>query len=172
MFSKNRQTLQYQATITQADHNPWVNFSGMWGQSAGSTTAEFSMLYSPKETGSWVQAGLMNTSGKYKYAMVSNVSDVRSAYAMVGWKRDGVNLYAGIKPTVMSGSVELTVPTGVDADGTMNYSNVTNKIRNRDTGFVGASIDYAPKRNHAVNFSATYGQDGTGRIGVSYKLAL
>jgi len=172
MFSKNRQALQYQATITQSDYNPWVNFSGMWGQSAGSTTAEFSMLYSPAATGGWAQAGFMNTSGKYNYAMISNVSDVRSAYAIVGWKREGVNLYAGIKPTVISGSVELTVPTSVGTDGSMNYSNVTNKIRNQATGFVGASIDYVPKRNHAVNFSATYGQDGTGRVGVSYKLAL
>jgi hypothetical protein len=164
--------LQYQATITRADYNPWVNFSGMWGQSAGSTTAEFSMLYSPEATGSWVQAGLMNTSGKYNYSMVNNVSDIQSAYAVAGWKNDIVNLYAGIKPTVISGSVSVTIPTSVDADGTMNYSNATNKIRNRNTGFVGASVDYAPKRNHAVSLSAIYGQDGAGRIGVNYKLAL
>jgi hypothetical protein len=171
-FSTTRQALQYQATITQADHNPWVNFSGMWGQSAGSTTAEFSMLYSPQATGTWAQAGLMNTSGQYKYSMVNNVSDVKSAYAMVGWKNDIVNVYGGVKPTVISGSVSVTVPTSVDADGTMNYSNATNKIRNRNTGFVGASVDYAPKRNHAVSLSAIYGQDGAGRIGVNYKLAL
>jgi hypothetical protein len=81
-------------------------------------------------------------------------------------------VYAGIKPTVISGSVSVTVPTSVDTDGTMNYSNATNKIRNRNTGFVGASVDYAPKRNHAVSLSAIYGQDGAGRIGVNYKLAL
>lgn len=171
-FSKDRQELQYQATITRVAHNPWVNFSGMWGQSAGSTTTELSMLYSPEISGAWAQAGVMNTTGQYKYAMVNDVSNIQSAYAIVGWKNNSINLYAGVKPTVTSGSVKLTVPTSVDADGTMNYSNVNSRIRNQDTGFVGASVDYTPKRNHTVNFSTTYGQDGTGQIGLKYKVAL
>jgi len=171
-FSNNYQALQYQATVTHVDHNPWVNFSGMWGQSGGSTTAELSMLYSPAKVGKWVQAGFMNTTGEYKYGMVNNVSDVKSAYAMVGWKNNNVNFYAGVKPTVIGGSVSLTVPTSVDVDGNMNYNNVTSKIRNNEPGFIGASFEYEPKRDHAINFSATYGQDGTGQVGVKYKMAM
>ncbi len=83
-----------------------------------------------------------------------------------------MNLYAGFKPTVISGSVNLTVPTSVDADGVMRYSNATNQIRNQRTGFVGASVDYSPVRNHSVNLSATYGQDGTGQIGIRYSLPI
>jgi hypothetical protein len=171
-FDKDRQALQYQATVTRVAHNPWVNFTGMWGQSSGSTTAEFSMLYSPAASGAWAQAGVMNTAGQYQYAMVNRVSDIRSAYAVAGWRNNSVNLYAGFKPTVISGSVNLTVPTSVDADGVMHYSNATNQIRNQRTGFVGASVDYVPKRNHNVNFSTTYGQDGSGQIGLKYKVAL
>ena len=113
----------------------------------------------------------MNTVGKYNYAMVTKVSDIRSMYAVTGWRNDNVNLYAGIKPKVVSGSIDLRVPTNVDVDGNMNYTNVTGKIRNSNLGFVGASYDYV-KRNQSVNVSATYGQDGTGQIGVTYKLAL
>lgn len=171
-FDRRRQALQYQATITQVAHNPWVNFSGMWGQSSGSTTAEFSMLYSPDSLGVWAQAGVMNTVGQYKYGMVNRVSDIQSAYAMAGWRNNSVNLYGGIKPMVISGSVDLTVPTSVDADGVMNYSSVNSKIRNQAAGFVGASVDYVPKRNHYMNFSATYGQDGSGQVGLKYKVAL
>jgi hypothetical protein len=171
-FDLHRQALQYQATVTRVAHNPWVNFSGMWGQSAGSTTAEFSMLYSPAASGAWAQAGVMNTAGQYQYAMVNRVSDIRSAYAVAGWRNSSVNLYAGFKPTVTSGSVNLTVPTSVDADGVMHYSNATNRIRNQRTGFVGTSVDYAPVRNHSLNLSATYGQDATGQIGLKYKIAL
>jgi hypothetical protein len=35
-----------------------------------------------------------------------------------------------------------------------------------------ASVDYAPVRNHSLNLSTTYGQDGTGQIGLKYKIAL
>ena len=114
----------------------------------------------------------MNTAGQYQYAMVNRVSDIRSAYAMGGWRNNSVNLYARFKPNVISGSVNLTVPTSVDADGVMHYSNATNRIRNQDTGFVGASFDYAPVRNHSLNLSTTYGQDGTGQIGIRYFLPL
>ena len=50
--------------------------------------------------------------------------------------------------------------------------NYFDQIRNQRTGFVGASVDYAPVRNHSVNLSATYGQDGTGQIGIRYSLPL
>lgn len=170
-FDPNYQPVQYQVTVTQTDRNPWVNFSGMWGQNTGSTTAEFNVMYSPERTGSWAQAGVMNTVGQYNYAMVTHVSPVRSVYAMAGWRDQNINLYGGIRPAVVSGSVALTVPTSVDASGVMHYSSVNSKIRNSNLAFVGASYDYV-KRNHSLNFSATYGQDGAGQIGLLYKLAL
>jgi hypothetical protein len=114
----------------------------------------------------------MTTTGAYNYGMVTNVSAIRSAYAMAGWRNKNINLYAGIKPTVFSGAASLTVPTSVDSGGVMQYSSVTSRIRNQSTGFVGASYEYIPLRNHSVNFLATVGQDRTGQIGVRYSVSL
>jgi hypothetical protein len=171
-FSKTYQPLQYQATVTNLDTNPWINFSGVWGQSRNSSTTEVSALYSPEPVGAWGQAGLMTTTGVYNYGMVTNVSAIRSAYAMAGWRNKNINLYGGIKPTVFSGSASLTVPTSVDSSGVMQYSSVTSRIRNQSTGFVGANYEYIPFRNHSMNFLATVGQDRTGQIGVRYSVSL
>jgi hypothetical protein len=171
-FSKEYQPLQYQATVTKLGVNPWINFSGVWGQSRNSNTVEVSALYSPAPEGTWGQAGMLNTTGEYSYGMVTNVSTIRSVYAMAGWRNKNVNLYAGIKPTIVSGSASLTVPTSVNAAGDMQYSNITSRIRNTHTGFVGASYEYVPYRDHSVNFLATVGQDKTGQLAVRYSLAL
>lgn len=162
------QPWQQQVTFTQTQHNPWVNFTGMWGESRGATTVEFSSFYSPETTGVWAQAGLMQTSGDYRYGVVSNVSNIISTYAITGWRNETVNLYVGIKPTVVSGSMNLTIPTSVDADGIMHYESVTSKLRNRSVGFVGTSYNYS-YRAHTVSLTAMAANDGSYQGGVVYK---
>lgn len=163
------QTWQHQFTLTQTQYNPWVNFGGMWGESAGATTLEYSTLYAPKPEGAWAQAGLMQTIGSYRYGMVSYVSPIYSAYAMTGYKQGGFNLYAGVKPTVVAGSIHLTVPTSVDTDGNMKYESVSSTIRNRAVGFIGTSYNYA-YRSHKISLTAMAGQDGSRSGGVYYNL--
>ena len=166
--STQHQTLQYQATITQMEYNPWINFAGMWGESRGAMTLEFSAVYSPEPVGLYTQAGLMQTIGNYNYGMVSRVSPIYSAYAITGYRDQGFSMYGGIKPTVIAGTVDITVPTAIDAEGTMQYETVSSKIRNRAVGFVGTSYAYN-YRAHAVSVNALIGQDGRYQAGVYYK---
>lgn len=167
-MSREHQTLQYQATITQMEYNPWINFAGMWGESRGAMTLEFSAVYSPNPVGMYAQAGLMQTTGNYNYGMVSRVTPIYSAYAITGYRDQGFSVYGGIKPTVIAGTVDITVPTAIDAEGTMQYETVSSKIRNRAVGFVGTSYAYN-YRAHAVSVNALVGQDGRYQAGVYYK---
>ena len=167
MFDSRRQDLRYQFTVTQTAYNPWVNFNGMWGTSRDATTLEYSAVYAPSAQGFWAQGGVMQTVGRYDYGMINRVTPIYSAYAMVGHQQDGINLYAGIKPVAFSGSVNFTVPTSVDADGTMRYENVSGKIRNQTVGFVGSSYSTHWK-NNTVSLTATAGQDGSYSGGVQY----
>ena len=118
-MSREHQTLQYQATMTQMTYNPWINFAGMWGESRDAMTLEFSAVYSPEPTGMYAQAGLMQTIGNYVYGMVSRVTPIYSAYAVTGYRDRGFSVYGGVKPTVIAGSVNITVPTAIDDQGTM-----------------------------------------------------
>ena len=167
-LSREHQTLQYQATFTQMEYNPWVNFAGMWGESRGAMTLEFSAVYSPDPTGMYAQTGLMQTTGNYNYGMVSRVTPIYSAYAIAGYREQGLSVYAGVKPTVISGSMDITIPTAIDEAGTMQYETVSSKIRNRAVGFVGTSYAYN-YRAHTVSLNAMAGQDGSYQAGVYYK---
>lgn len=163
------QPWQHQFTLTQTQYNPWVNFSGMWGESAGATTLEYNTLYAPNPDGVWAQVGLMQTVGNYKYGMVSHVTPIYSAYAITGFKQGGFNLYTGIKPTIFAGNINLTVPTSVDADGNMQYNSVSSTVRNRAVGFVGSSYNYT-YRAHTVSLTAMFDQDRTHSGGIYYKM--
>lgn len=163
------QPVQFQMTMTQTQYNPWVNFAGVWGESRDAMTLEFSAVYSPAPQGMYLQGGVMQTVGNYNYGMVSRVSPIWSAYAIAGYQTNGFSMYSGIKPTVISGSVHLTIPTSVDAEGNMNYETVTSKIRNRAVGFVGSSYSYN-YRAHRLSVNAMAGQDGSYQGGVYYKM--
>lgn len=167
-MSREHQTVQYQATFTQMSYNPWINFAGMWGESRDAMTLEFSAVYSPEPTGMYAQAGLMQTTGNYNYGMVSRVTPIYSAYAITGYRDQGFSVYGGVKPTVIAGTVDVTIPTAIDETGTMQYETVSSKIRNRAVGFVGTSYSYN-YRAHAVSVNALVGQDGRYQAGVYYK---
>ena len=167
-MSREHQTLQYQATMTQMTYNPWINFAGMWGESRDAMTLEFSAVYSPDPNGMYAQAGLMQTIGNYVYGMVSRVTPIYSAYAVTGYRDRGFSVYGGVKPTVIAGSVNITVPTAIDDQGTMQYETVSSKIRNRAVGFVGTSYSYN-YRTHSVNLNAMAGEDRSYQAGVYYK---
>lgn len=167
ILKDQHQSLRHQFTFTQTGYNPWINFSGMWGTSRDATTVEFSTVYSPQATGFWAQGGVMQTTGRYDYGMVNRVTPIYSAYAMLGHQQDNVNIYAGIKPVAFAGSVSFTVPTSVDADGTMHYETVNGRIRNQTVGFVGSSYKVQWK-DQSLSLTAMAGQDGSYQGGVQY----
>jgi hypothetical protein len=47
-------------------------------------------------------------------------------------------MYAGIKPVVMSGSVEARMPTSVDNSGNVVYTNKTLNVQNQNIGYIRA----------------------------------
>lgn len=166
-LSPRYESLRHQFTVTQTAYNPWVNFSGMWGTSRDALTLEYSTVYAPSTHGFWAQGGVMQTTGRYDYGMVNRVTPIYSAYAMVGHQSDGMNVYAGIKPVAFAGSVSMTVPTSVDADGVMQYQNVTGQVRNAAVGYVGTSYRVQWKSN-TLSLTANAGQDGSYSGGVQY----
>ena len=113
--------------------------------------------------------GCYATTGNYNYNMVNHVTPIYSAYAVTGYRANGFDVYTGIKPTVLSGSIHFTVPTSVNADGVMQYENVSSRIQNRVVSFVGSSYTYN-YRAHALSVTAMAGQDGLYQGGVFYKL--
>ena len=158
---------------TQSYGSPYMAFSGMWGQVESSQTFELSQLYKPNN---WYgQVGVMYTTTQFKQGLVTEVDPITAMYGVAGWANDNLNLYVGIKPTVVSGNVHLNVPTSVDASGTMHYSSVKASMRGEPVSYVGAQFSVKEHKDrfnneHSLKMNGVVDQYGDSRVGAYWSM--
>lgn len=161
-------------TFTQSYGSPYMAFSGMWGQVNSSQTFEFSQLYKPNN---WYgQVGVMYTTTQFNQGLVKEVDPITAMYGVAGWANDNLNLYAGIKPTVVNGNIHLNVPTSVDASGTMHYTSVKASMRGEAVGYVGAQFNVSEVKDkfdneHSLKMNGVVDQYGDSRMGAFYEMS-
>jgi len=124
-------------TYTNTNDSPWINISGTWGEVNGSKTIDTSITWNKQEL--WAQLGLMNTSTDIEQGLVNNVDDVLATYLVGGINKENFTFYAGIKPKVIKGNVNLTIPSFVDDNGDMYYNDENSKINNEVIAFIGTN---------------------------------
>lgn len=157
-------TLSY----TASDNNLWVDATGMWGETTGSQTVDATVKYKfSKET--YANLGLMNTKTEFKPGLVTNISDVQAVYAGAGYAKDGLDLYAGIKPYAFDGKLDLRIPTGVSEDGAMSYSKSSSAIKSKLQGY--ALVNYTDQLDELTSTRYSAGVDSTGEHSVGIQFA-
>jgi len=154
-------------SYTKSDSNPWIDMSGMWGEVKGARTTELNLTYDFSDN-AWVQAGAMDTRTDFSSGLVTDVSNVRSVYAVAGYDADNYSVYAGIKPYAVDGSVTMRLPTSVDTAGVMHYDTVSSNIRSTVEGYAGFKHNYT-KDNHSTTFVGVVDSDGDKHLGFNYR---
>jgi len=164
--SKN---LHYNMSLTHSDTNPWLNISGMWGNINSSTTADISMTYTHEDT--WVQVGGMYTNTDLERGLVTNISPISSWYTINGKSfkinNENFSLYSGIKPTIFNGDIEFTLPTSVDNNGIMHYTNTNSTLKTNAVAFVGMNWTF---QQHNTQYSFHAIADDTKDYNLSIQL--
>ena len=140
---------KHQVTLTTSAYNPYVSFSGAYGQTNLSTTTEYSLMYQPGQRltkrgqpqGWWAQGGVMLTKVDFVPGMVTEVTPIYAMQGMGGYQYQDWNFFGGFKPTVVAGDVHMTLPTSVDVNGVMQYSQVQNTLSGLDpVAYVGVKF--------------------------------
>ena len=117
----------------------------------------------------WAQGGVMQTTTQYTPGMVTAVSPIYAVHAVAGYTQDGLSLYGGIKPHVVAGHVDITVPTSVDSAGVMSYSQVRADLtKTQPVAYVGTAYNIADRRGNAWAVRAMVDQAGVYQTGVQY----
>ena len=153
------------AGLTRTLNNPWLDFTGVFGRIQGSTTLDTTLSRS-WSAGYWAQAGVMQTVTDMEAGLVRSVDPLWSAYAVGGWRQGGMNLYAGVQPVLFRGDVHLRLPTEVDAQGVLRYTEHSVAVRNPLVAFMGADHS-VPLQQGLARFSAVFNQVGAYRVGVN-----
>jgi len=147
--------------------SPWLSISGMWGEVKSSSNVELSVIASHNDF--WTQTGVINSTTKINAGMVKNVTPITSVYNVSGWTKDGFSVYGGVKPYIVGGSIEMTLPNRVDNTGTMHYTQHKSKIKNSVVGFGGIShtLQY---RAHRVSTGAIIDSQGQTAVTLNYQI--
>lgn len=123
--------------ITRVQGNPWISLSGMFGSIQQTTMYDFNTTYIGNN-GLFGQFGLVQSIVDYTPGLVEKISPMWLGYAVGGWRDNGFTMYGGIQPTIINGTATVKLPTSVDNQGTMHYTQHTVSIRNRPVTFAGA----------------------------------
>lgn len=146
--------------------SPWVAFTGMWGDVKSSSTFEFSATKTIDNW--WAQVGILQTTTEINPGLVQKVSPITSLYSVAGYQFDDWNLYAGVKPYIVSGNIEFKLPTQVDTQGTMSYTTINHALRNTLTGFAGINYN-SSYRNHRWSFGAVVDTQSKSAVVAKYQ---
>ena len=151
--------------VTHTLTHPWLDFNGVFGRVRGSTTLD-TTLSRQWHTGHWAQLGLMQTLTDMDAGLVRRIDPLWSAYAVAGWQQHAWNFYAGLQPTLFHGNIHLSLPTRVDHQGVLHYTEHAVAVRNEPLAFVG--MDHAVRHKHGtVRVSTGINQTGAYRVGLN-----
>lgn len=133
-----RGRLNFGVQYTSLNTNPWIYMSGAWGQVNNSGILDH--VFTWRDGGFSVQKGIMYTTTNITPGLVTNITPITSVWAESGYRflRDGfgdLGFYAGIKPVVVSGSVEANLPTSIDNNGNTIYTKKNMALQNPVTGY-------------------------------------
>jgi hypothetical protein len=154
----------YGAQYTSLNTNPWIAFGGAWGEITNSGIFDNVVTY--RNGGFGTQASLMHVTTNISPGLITRVNNMWGAWAETGYRfgdarREGnLGLYAGIKPVVLSGSVEAKLPTSVDNSGTVMYTNKTLAVQNQSTSYVRALYTNQMTKQTQLRLSAMSTTDG------------
>ena len=154
--------------FTNLKFNPWLSMSGMWGEVNRTKTTEVSSLY---RTGDYIfKLGVMNTRTEFTPGLVTGVSNIISAWGEAGTKQGDFGFYAGVLPKVLSGNVQLTMPTSVDRTGKISYTKFNSNIKDNTVSYVRFTYSTDVRKNINLSASGIYTSTGNFNLVAQYNI--
>lgn len=148
------------AQYTTLNYNPWLAFSGAWGQVTQTGNLDHAIRYT-HESGFTAVTGTTYTTTTMTPGLITNVTPIVGAWGEAGYRLGSFGVYAGVKPILFSGSAAANLPIGVDNLGNVVYNRKNLAIQNQTTGYARAlwSTDIQKNVNYRVSGTAmTNGQ--------------
>ena len=159
---------RHQITFTQAAYNPFVQYSGAWGNISGSTTIEYDYVYRAS-SGAWAQAGVASTATAATPGLIERVASIQTLHAVAGWSQSDMNVFAGIQPWIVAGSLDMRLPGAVDEAGVMSYNTSrVNLAGQRPIAYAGVNYTQRIDRTSRIVFGLAGNETGDYRGGVTF----
>jgi hypothetical protein len=133
---------------TRMPFSPFVQLNGSWGLVKSSSTMESTITN--RQGGFVSKLGLMYSSTEIESGLVNRVNPISSVWAESGYEWKHFRAYAGMLPKVVSGSADITLPTGIDNRGQIQYTNTRADVYGPAVQY--ARFNYADRINRYANY--------------------
>lgn len=157
-------------SATRIEGSPWFGFSGVFGSINSSVILDTTVMRH-WSNGTWAQAGVMQTATTFTPGLVTKVDPVWSGYAMTGWQNRSWAVHGGLQPTVFAGSMELRLPSHVDNEGSMHYTNNKVQIRSDPIYFIGGGPRWQMQQ-HRFSIDAVANSANRYQVMARYRLVM
>lgn len=118
--------LSLNATYSRLPFSPFVQMVGSWGMVKSSSILETSLTHNYNN---WVtRGGIMYAGTEIESGLVQRVNPITSVWAEAGYQWSNFRLFGGMLPRVIAGSADITLPTGIDSQGRVQYNNTRAEI--------------------------------------------
>ncbi|MDB9870805.1 VCBS repeat-containing protein [Alphaproteobacteria bacterium] len=160
-------TTTYSVHMTKLNSNPWIGFSGVWGEVTGANIMDNVVTY--KEGNFTAKGSVMHISTNFNSGLITEVSDQIGAWGEVNYAKGGFKIDAGVHPVLLDGSVKATIPTSVNMKGNLNYTNHEYALPSVVNGYLKTNYNInLDKNNSKLQFSSAVSQTGLLNTQINY----
>lgn len=144
LFKNTSLSMQY----TRMPFSPFVQLNGSWGLVKSSSTMESTVTN--RQGGFVNKLGLMYSSTEIEQGMVNRINPISSVWAETGYEWKHFRAYAGMLPKVVGGTADISLPTGIDNRGQIQYTNTKAEVYGPTVHY--ARFNYADRINRYANY--------------------
>ena len=159
-------TTQYSVHMSKLNGNPWMGFSGVWGDIENATIIDNVVTY--KTNGFTAKASLMHVQTNFTPGLITKVSDQVGAWGEVSYASGGFKIDAGVHPVMLHGNVKATIPTSIDMRGNLQYTDHTFNLPTHVNGYLKANYNFNLDKNTKLTVASAVSQSGDSNAQVSY----
>ena len=135
------------AQYSRMPFSPFVQLNGSWGLVKSSDTVESTVSYRNNQFVG--KLGTMYSTTEIQSGLVNRINPITSVWAEVGYEWSNFRAYTGMLPKVLSGSANLTLPTGIDNQGHITYTNTQANVYSPTVTY--ARFSYTERVNKTVS---------------------
>lgn len=155
------------AQMTSLTYNPWIQFSGMWG--TVNYSSMFESVLTHKKENIQSQFGYILNTTNIRPGLITKVQDFHAVWLETGYATEKFGFFTGVRPYIVNGGVNAELPTGVDTQGNLQYSNTHFKINNPVNMYLRSVYTDTISKNLAYKVSGMFVDNGQYRTQLELK---
>ncbi|MDC0093295.1 VCBS repeat-containing protein [Alphaproteobacteria bacterium] len=159
-------SIAYSLHMSKFNSNPWIGFSGVWGEVESSNIIDNVLTYKQGEF--TAKASIMHVRTNFKKGLIKDVSDQFGTWGEVSFEKSNFKIDVGIHPLLLQGNVKATIPSSINIKGELNYTDYKYNLPKILNGYLKTSYNLVLDKNSNLQFSNLISQTSFSNAQINY----